>query len=210
MPVAQTAPSALEQYGPLPCSVTSQTISPVSASRAIVPSGTSITTSAPFLPVLRAPLPLSPSPAKMWRWYLRCISVQYWLLPRRTMLPPLPPSPPSGPPNSTNFSRRKWREPRRPCPSGRIFSRSLRSWTMPCSMRLVRFVRGPAQIPFLPCGGGCVSSARRAKIRFFFGLCFRNTGSVRSGSSGAAEAFRFCRAHGQVPLPGSQGFVRAA
>ena len=66
--------------------------------------------------VLRAPLPLSPSPAKMWRWYLRCISVQYWLLPRRTMLPPLPPSPPSGPPNSTNFSRRKWREPAPPLP----------------------------------------------------------------------------------------------
>jgi len=42
-------------------------------------------------------------------------------------------------------------------------------------------------------------------IRFFFGLCFRN-----AGASGAAEAFRFCRAHGQVPLPGRHGFVRAA
>lgn len=39
----------------------------------------------------------------------------------------------------------------------------------------VRTRPGANTVP--PRGGGCVSSARRAKIRFFFGLCFRNTGS---------------------------------
>ena len=54
--------------------------------------------------------------AKMCRLYLRWISVQYWLLPRRMTCPPRPPSPPSGPPNSTNFSRRKWALPPPPFP----------------------------------------------------------------------------------------------
>lgn len=48
--------------------------------------------------------------------------------------------------------------------------------TVPPLRRRVRFLGAPC------------------KDTLFFGLCFRN-----AGSSGAAEAFRFCRAHGQVP-----------
>ena len=76
-----------------------------------------------------------------------------------------------------------------------------------CHVRcvLVRFVRGPAQIPFLPCGGGCVSSARRAKIRFFsdcaFGMQARPERLRLSGS-----AVRTVRSL----ILGRHGFVRAA
>ena len=43
---------------------------------ATVPRGTSTMTSSPSAPVLRFSLPLPPSPAKMWRWYLRWMRVQ--------------------------------------------------------------------------------------------------------------------------------------
>lgn len=98
------------------------------ASRATVPSGTLMTTSVPFFPEQR--------PAARFAVLAECdaclgwISVQYWLLPRRTMLPPYLRLLLSGPPNSMNFSRRKYGGSRGRFTERRIFSRSRRSWTM--------------------------------------------------------------------------------
>src|SRR5690606_6728196 len=99
-----------------PSSVISNRISPVSASFATAPQGTSKISSFPFAPVRNALNPGPPLSAIMCFRYVTWSNVQCWEDPFKIICPPRPPSPPSGPPLAVNLSRCRCAEPDPPWP----------------------------------------------------------------------------------------------